>query len=129
MRRREFIAGLGGAAVWSVVACAQQAMPAIGWKASASSKPIMKPSAAMPRPTASQITPVRRSLSEDGATFTFLVRASMISGGTPLTHQSYGLQCIRCHWHPTEPNRERNSLGNSLVNSAGRANDFWSIKY
>ena len=33
------------------------------------------------------------------------------------------------HWHPTEPNRERNSLGNSLVNSAGRANDFWSIKY
>jgi hypothetical protein len=31
MRRREFIAGLGIAAVWSVVARAQQAVPVIGF--------------------------------------------------------------------------------------------------
>jgi putative tryptophan/tyrosine transport system substrate-binding protein len=31
VRRREFIAGLGGAAVWPVVARAQQPMPVVGW--------------------------------------------------------------------------------------------------
>ena len=31
MRRREFIAGLGGAAAWPVVAWAQQPMPVIGF--------------------------------------------------------------------------------------------------
>jgi putative ABC transport system substrate-binding protein len=34
MKRRTFIAGLGRAAVWPVVARAQQAMPAIGWLSS-----------------------------------------------------------------------------------------------
>jgi putative tryptophan/tyrosine transport system substrate-binding protein len=44
MRRREFMAGLGSAAAWPVVARAQQpVMPVIGWLSGAS------PSTASPR--------------------------------------------------------------------------------
>jgi putative tryptophan/tyrosine transport system substrate-binding protein len=55
MRRREFIAGMGGAAVWPVVARAQSTAPVIGfldW--------------GPPRPNAPDITEFRRDLAEAG---------------------------------------------------------------
>src|SRR5262249_3963812 len=43
MRRREFIAGLGSAAVWPVVARAQQPIPTIGYLQSGSANPATAP--------------------------------------------------------------------------------------
>src|SRR5262249_13982373 len=39
MRRRTFVAGLAGAAVWPRLACAQQALPVVGFLASQSGGP------------------------------------------------------------------------------------------
>jgi putative tryptophan/tyrosine transport system substrate-binding protein len=43
MRRREFIAGLGGAVAWPVAVRAQQVMPAIGYLDFISTNPIVRP--------------------------------------------------------------------------------------
>ena len=55
MRRREFIAGLGGTATWPLIARAQQAMPVIGFLHSAS-----------PSPFAAHVASFRRGLGEAG---------------------------------------------------------------
>src|SRR3954447_16897121 len=55
MRRREFIAGLGGAAVWPLAANAQSAMPVIGYLGTGSEAQSL-----------SQVTAFRRGLSQAG---------------------------------------------------------------
>jgi putative tryptophan/tyrosine transport system substrate-binding protein len=55
MRRREFIAGLSGAAAWPVVARAQQAIPVVGYL-----------SAATPQAAASYLRAIRNGLRETG---------------------------------------------------------------
>jgi putative ABC transport system substrate-binding protein len=56
LRRREFIAALGGAAVWPLTASAQQrAMPVVGFLGAGS-----------PEPVANLLAALRRGLSETG---------------------------------------------------------------
>ena len=67
MKRREFIAGLGGAAVWPVVARGQQPMPAVGYLS-------------VGEPTPDEIAALRKGLSEqgyfEGRNFVFVSRAT-----------------------------------------------------
>jgi len=49
MNRREFIAVLGGAAIWPVVMRAQQSFPVIGFLSNLSPDPILRPLAAFRR--------------------------------------------------------------------------------
>jgi putative tryptophan/tyrosine transport system substrate-binding protein len=67
MRRRGFIAGLGGAAAWPVMARAQQSMPAVGYLS-------------VGEPVPDQIEALRKGLSEqgyfEGRDFVFVSRAT-----------------------------------------------------